>query len=117
MSTQSDAADRILVDLADRDATWGPLLFLRPKPVDCFGMGRTAAIAALIGGLQGMAVNLGMVLAGKVTSQAVLMPVYLMPLLVTAMVAVALRVSVVAAWNRRAERLARLEHWAPSSRY
>jgi hypothetical protein len=115
MSTQSDAADRILVDMADKDAAWGPLLFLRPRPVDCFTMVRTLTIAALIGGVQGMAVNLGMGLAGNLTSQAVIVPVYMMPLVVTAIVAVALRVSIVAAWNRRAERLARLESWAGNS--
>lgn len=116
MATQSDAADRLLVDLADRDATWGPLLFLRPKPVECFGTGRIVAVAALIGGFQGMAVNLGMALAGKLMSHAVLMPVYMMPLLTTAIIAVALRVSFVAAWNRRAERLARLESWGHNPR-
>lgn len=104
MANQSYPADDTLVTWADNNATWGPLLFLRPKPDRYFNRWRLACIAVVLGSFQGMAVNAGMVLAKKLTGQPI-PPAYLVPLVLSVMVAFMLELSVGRAWNRRAERL------------
>jgi hypothetical protein len=106
MAHQSYPADSILVDLADNDAAWGPLLFLRPKTTQYLGLWRLAVLACVIGGFQGMAVNFGMVAASRLTGQA-LVPACVAPIVLSAALIIALNSSVGRAWNRRADRLQR----------
>lgn len=110
MANESYPADRIIVDWADSDALWGPLLFLRPKTTQYFGPGRVLLGAALVGGFQGMAVNLGMMGAYVLTGRDIL-PVYVAPLALTVVVAGVLHLTVRRAWNRRVERLLRTRAW------
>lgn len=106
MPNPSYPADNTFVNWADSDALWGPLLFLRPKPTKPLDPWRIAMIALVIGSFQGMAINVGMVVAKRLTGQAI-PPAYLLPVVLTAMLATMLGMSVAPAWNRRAERLAR----------
>ncbi len=110
MANESYPADRMIVDWADSDNLWGPLLFLRPKPMQYLGAGRILVASALVGGFQGMAVNLGMAFANLLSGREV-SPVYVAPLTLTVVVAVVLHLTVGRAWNRRVERLLRTRDW------
>jgi predicted Na+-dependent transporter len=63
-------------------------------------------MACVIGSFQGMAVNAGMVVAKQLTGQPI-PPAYVVPMVLSSMVAVMLGMSLGPAWNRRAERLLR----------
>lgn len=114
MANQSYQTDNTLVNWADSDAVWGPLLFLRPKATEYLSVGRVAMIAGLLGCFQGMAVNFGMAAASRLTGQA-LVPVYVWPLTLSLALAVALSLSVGRAWNRRVDRLLRRQAWLENS--
>lgn len=110
MFNSSYQTDRILVDWADSDALWGPLLFLRPEPTQYLGVGRIWLGSALIGGVQGMAANLGMAVAHRLTGYEVLPP-HTIPMVLTLTLAVVFQLTIARAWNRRVERLARKQAW------
>ncbi len=74
--------DRILIDWADSDDLWGPLLFLRPKPTEYLGVGRIFLASVLIGSVQGMAANLGMAIAHRMTGYEML-PAHTLPMVLT----------------------------------
>lgn len=104
-------ADERLNQLSDCDATWGPLLFLRPERHQLLGPERALVIAAALGGFYGMLAN---VMLGLITpSGAGGKPsILLMPALLTAMCFVCGQLSLVGAWNRRARLLSRRLDWA-----
>jgi len=111
MDKRTFRADEKLNQLSDRDAGWGPLLFLRPERHQPLGAGRVLLIAASLGGFYGMLGNVVLSLiahAGAVGKP----PPLLMPALLTVMYFVCAELSVVAAWNRRARLLARRLDWA-----
>jgi hypothetical protein len=110
MFNSSYQADRILIDLADSDALWGPLLFLRPEPCEYLGVGRIFLASVIVGGVQGMAANIGMAFAHRLTGNAP-PPAHLLPMVLTLALAAVLQLSIGRAWNRRADRLARKREW------
>ena len=104
-------ADERLNQLSDRDAVWGPLLFLRPERRQVLSPARVLVIASLLGGFYGMLANvmLGLIArAGAGGKPSTL----LMPALFTAMCFVFAQLSIVGAWNRRARLLSRRLDWA-----
>jgi hypothetical protein len=111
MFNSSYQTDRILIDWADRDDVWGPLLFLRPKPTEYLGVGRIFLASLLIGTVQGMAANLGMALAHRLTGHEML-PVHTLPMVLTLSLALVFQLSFGRVWNRRVEQLARQRAWA-----
>ena len=111
MFNPSYQTDRILIDLADSDALWGPLLFLRPQPTEYLGVGRIFTASVLIGGVQGMAANLGMAFAHRMTGYEML-PVHTLPMTLTLALAIVFQLTIARAWNRRADQLARQRAWA-----
>lgn len=110
MFNPSYQTDRILIDWADSDGLWGPLLFLRPKPTEYLGVGRVFAASVLMGGVQGMAANLGMAFAHRLTGYETL-PVHTLPMTLTLALAVVFQISIANAWNRRVDQLARKREW------
>jgi hypothetical protein len=110
MANSSYPADGVLVGWADSDTVWGPLLFLRPKPTEYLGLWRVLLTSSLLGGFQGMAANVGMTAANRLTGHATL-PTYVLPLLMTLALALVLSVSLARPWNRRVDRLLRKQAW------
>jgi hypothetical protein len=104
-------ADDKLNQLSDRDAGWGPLLFLRPARHLPLNAARVLCIASLLGGFYGMLANVVLSLLARAGSVGK-PPLLLMPGLLTAMYFVCAELSVVAAWNRRARLLSRRLDWA-----
>jgi hypothetical protein len=111
MDKRSFRADEKLNQLSDRDAGWGPLLFLRPARHQPLTRVRVLGIAALLGGFYGM---LGNVMLGLIARAGAggKPPLLLMPAVLTAMYFICAELSVVAAWNRRASQLSRRLDWA-----
>jgi hypothetical protein len=104
-------ADDKLNQLNDRDDMWGPLLFLRPGRHQVMSPARVLAISACLGTFYGM---LGNVVLGLLahTGAGYKPSILMMPLLLTCMYFVCGKLSLVAAWNRRARLLSRRMDWA-----
>jgi len=104
-------ADERLNQLSDRDAVWGPLLFLRPERHQLLSPERVLGIASLLGGFYGMLANvmLGLIARAGAGGKP---SIFLMPALLAAMCFVCAQLSVVGAWNRRARLLSRRIGWA-----
>lgn len=111
MDNRTFRADDRLNQLNDRDEMWGPLLFLRPERHQPISVARALVVATLLGGFFGMLgnVTLGLILPPGGHGRP---PVLLMPLLLSAMYFVCGKLSLVAAWNRRARLLTRRLDWA-----
>jgi hypothetical protein len=110
MANQRYHTDNTLVEWADSDALWGPLLFLRPKATEYLGPGRIGVIACALGCVQGLAVNFVVTTASRLMGR-VSAPGYEVPLALSLALAVALDLSVGRAWNRRVDRLHRRQAW------
>ncbi len=107
MPHQSDShADQLFTRVVDTDAQWGPLLFLRPAPHQQFGLTRLFAIAVLIGGAFGLAGSIVLALMARAAQRPPL-PIYVFPLVLTAVYFCVCQLSIVPAWNRRALRLSK----------
>lgn len=110
MWNESHDTDRMFIELADNDATWGPFPFLRPKTTECLGLGRILAMSALLGVPQGLVANLGLAWARQFAAIATV-PVYVVPITLTACLALLLHLSLGRAWNRRVQRQQRARAW------
>ncbi len=104
-------ADERLNELNDQDNMWGPLLFLRPARHQPLGVARVLLISSLLGGFFGMLGNvvLGLMLSAGTGGRP---SVFLMPALLTGMYFVCGKLSLVAAWNRRARLMSRRLDWS-----
>ena len=100
-------------DLSDRDAFWGPLLAFRPEKKQCIGSLRVLAMAATLGGLYGMFLNLVLALVCRHSGQHA-PPVYVMPTILTLTYFAAFQHTLGPAWNRRARLMARREGYLQS---
>ncbi len=87
----------------DRDAEWWPFLFMRPAQDRRMSGLRVLAIAVLYGAPVGMLGDVWFALMGRAEQ----VNPFLAPLVVTAVLFVAFRLTFARAWNRRAARLAR----------
>jgi len=105
-------ADDRLNELNDRDDMWGPLLFLRPERHQPLTLSRSLLLSALLGGFFGMLGNVMLALMLHVGEHHGRPAIWLMPALLTAMYFVCGRLSLGAAWNRRARQLSRRLDWA-----
>lgn len=103
-------ADDKLNQLNDRDDMWGPLLFLRPRRHQPMGDARVVVISAALGTFYGMLGNVVLGLLAR-TGAGYKPSAVMMPLLLTSMYFVCAKLSLVAAWNRRARLLARRQDW------
>jgi len=106
--------DERLNGLSDRDAFWGPLLSFRPEKERCIGVARSLLLTSLVGGFYGMLLNVMLALICR--HSHALPPVYGAPLLLTFTYFVALQLSLVPAWNRRARLLVRRADYMHSIR-
>ena len=102
--------DQTLNALADEGVLWGPLLFLRPKQHQVLTSGRLLTICALFSGFYGMCGNVLIAFFRYPASRPV-MPVYVLPLLLTAFTFLCGQLTVARSWNARARRLARRIDW------
>jgi hypothetical protein len=98
--------DHAFVDFCDRDANWGPLLFLRPERAERIGVTRTLAAALLLGLPFGLLGTILVTLLTRLMERPAPALVFF-PLVLTLLYGVVGRVTVVRAWNQRATRLAR----------
>ena len=107
MPNQSNShTDELFTRVVDSDEQWGPLLFLRPALHARFGLARLFTVAVLIGGAFGLP---GSILLGLMAraAQRPALPVYVFPLVLTAVYFCVCQLSIVPAWNRRALRLSK----------
>lgn len=111
MDNRTFRADDKLNQLNDRDDMWGPLLFLRPQRHQLMGTGRVLAISGSLGLFYGMLGNVVLGLLAR-TGAGYKPSAAMMPLLLTSMYFVCGKLSLVAAWNRRARLLSRRMGWA-----
>jgi hypothetical protein len=106
LSSNPFPPDHAFIDFCDRDANWGPLLFLRPERKQRIGATRTIAGAVLLGlplGLLG-AIVMSLFAAAMARPAPALM---FFPLLLTLAYGVVGHITLARAWNQRAARLAR----------
>lgn len=97
--------DELFTRVLDADHQWGPLLFLRPSRAERFGAARVFALSVLVGGGFGLPGSIFLALCARAAHRAPL-PVFVFPLVLTAIYFCLCQLSVVPAWNRRALRLA-----------
>ncbi|HKY40264.1 MAG TPA: hypothetical protein VJN18_30225 [Polyangiaceae bacterium] len=115
MDPGSFRADERLNQFNDRDEMWGPLLFLRPKQRQPMSPSRVLLISALLGLFYGMLGNVVLALLAK-TGSAGKPPIWMMPVILSAMYFVSAQLSIVGAWNRRARQLSRRLDWVELTR-
>lgn len=106
MLTDPFFTDDLFVDFCDRDANWGPLLFLRPARNARMGLARTLAGAVLLGLPLGLLGSIAMTLFARLFERPEPGLVYFPLTLIAAYWFVA-SITLARAWNRRATRLAR----------
>jgi hypothetical protein len=111
MDKRTFRADDKLNQLNDRDDMWGPLLFLRPERHRTLTSARVLAISAALGCFYGMLGNVVLGLLAR-TGGGYKPSIWMMPLLLTCMYFVCGKLSLVAAWNRRARLLTRRNDWS-----
>lgn len=107
MSNHSiNPTDDLFVDFCDSDVNWSFLLFLRPERQQAIGVVRAFAVSVLLGLPLGL---FGSILIGLIARELGKTPpaVFLFPAVLTALYFVSAQLTVFAAWNRRAARLAR----------
>jgi len=107
--------DELFTRVLDADQQWGPLLFLRPSSAERFGVARVFALSVLVGGGFGLPGSIFLALCARAAHRAPL-PVFVFPLVLTAIYFCLCQLSVVPAWNRRALRLATRRPVAPTSK-
>ena len=106
--------DETLNALADAGVLWGPLVFLRPKRHQMLSSGRLLVICALFSGFYGMCGNV-LIAFLRYPANRPLMPVHVLPLVLTAFTFLCGQLTVARSWNTRARRLARRIDWTVAS--
>lgn len=96
--------DRYLTEICDRDENWKPFLFLRPPRKRKMSSAHVALYAAMIGLSLGMAANILVELGPEPPH----LPAWMLPAGISGLYFMLYRFSFARAWNRRAERLAKL---------
>lgn len=114
LSDNQTFPDHVFNDFCDNDSNWGPLLFLRPERSEAIGTLRMAVGAVLLGLPFGLFGSILFALYSRVTGQEALTLMYF-PLVLIVLYGIVARLTVVRAWNRRAERLARLAPFTSES--
>lgn len=106
--------DELFNRVLDADHQWGPLLFLRPATSEAFGVARVLVLSVLVGGAFGLPGSILLGLSARAAHRAPL-PVFVFPLVLTAIYFCLCQLSVVPAWNRRALRLSKRSLSTPPS--
>src|SRR3954466_2391473 len=105
MQKHSDShVDELLIRVVDSDQQWGPLLFLRPALNEHFGALRMLVLSLLIGGAFGLPGSILLALTARAAHRPAL-PLFAFPLVLTVVYFCVCQLSIVPAWNRRAQRL------------
>jgi hypothetical protein len=99
-------SDRVFTDFCDRDANWGPLLFLRPAREARISAARTGLGALILGLPYGLLATILLSLLARAVAQPAPSLAHF-PLLLTLGYWLVAQLTLARAWNRRAERLAR----------
>lgn len=99
-------SDERLNEVSDRDALWGPFVWLRPEKNHCFSVPRVLAIGALLGLSYGMLLNVGIISLCRILGQP-LPSLVKVPLLLTAIFFFGFQSTLGPAWNRRARLMVR----------
>ena len=107
LSSNPLPTDHAFIDFCDRDANWGPLLFLRPERSQRIGAARTIAGAVLLGLPLGLIGTIVMSLFALAVAQPAPALMFF-PLLLTVSYWFVAHITLARAWNQRAARLARL---------
>jgi hypothetical protein len=106
MLTNSFFPDSTFVDFCDRDANWGPLLFLRPARNERLSLWRTGVGALLLGAPFGLLATIVLTLVARGFEVAG-PSLFVFPLLLTAGYWLIAQLTLARAWNRRSARLMR----------
>jgi len=100
------ATDERLNEVSDRDAVWGPFVWLRPEKNRCFSTLRVLAIGALLGLSYGMLMNIGIISICRIARQP-LPSLATVPLLLAGIFFAGFQLTLGPAWNRRARLIVR----------
>ncbi len=106
--TTISPADNLFVDFCDYDRNWGFLLFLRPERHESIGVARALAASVPLGLPIGLLGSILVSLAARLFDKPA-PAVLAFPAVLVAVYFVAAHMTLFRAWNRRAERLARLK--------
>ena len=106
LSSNPFPTDHAFIDFCDRDANWGPLLFLRPERNQRIGASRTIAGAVLLGLPLGLIGTIVMSLFAAAFARPAPTLMFF-PLLLTLGYWFVGHITLARAWNQRAARLAR----------
>jgi hypothetical protein len=104
MAEQS--VDELFTRIVDSDEQWGPLLFIRPPKDTRFGVDRVLVLAVLVGGGFGVPGSVLLALIARAAQRPPL-PLFVFPLVLTIVYFSICQLSIVPAWNRRAQALAK----------
>lgn len=110
MQNHFRVSDSFITELCDADTGWGFLLFLRPRQTARLTVLRVVLMAAVPGFVLGAFGSMLLDLAAVAFDQPPL-PAFAFPLSLATVYFVACWCLVAPAWNRRAERLHRLERY------
>lgn len=99
-------SDERLNEVTDRDAFWGPFIAFRPEKNRCFSHFRSLGLAATVGGVYGMLLNVGLTMICHLSGHHA-PSIYGVPLVLTLTYLVGFQLTLGPAWNRRARLLIR----------
>jgi hypothetical protein len=112
MSNERERSDALLHEICDSDALWGPLVLLRPAPDKPIGHARLLLMCSLFGLFYGMCANAVFAIAHHFGGRHP-PAVYAAPLLLALGSFLCGELTLVRAWNRRAQRHARPRRASP----
>lgn len=108
-----DDLEEISLQFLDHDGRWWPFAFLRPARHERFGARTIAPLSLMYGGLLGLGLDILLSLAEQPLP---LGHPLVVPLVLSALLAVALSFPLAWSWNRRAARAERRRSWGVASR-
>jgi hypothetical protein len=100
-------------EISDNDDFWGPLVSFRPAKNQRFSSLRALALLAVFSSVYGMLLNIAIAIAAH---HRHLPSLYVVPTTLTLITFAAFQLTLGPAWNRRANLLARREHYLAQTR-
>ena len=110
MSSERTRRHEVWNELADADALWGPLTFLRPAHDQEFSHARLLFINIVFGSFYGMCGNILLIWVHHLTHYRVF-PLPVLPLALVATSFLCGELTFLPAWNSRARRTVRRSTW------
>jgi membrane protein YdbS with pleckstrin-like domain len=108
LQKDSVLADDLVIDFCDTDVKWGPFLFLRPERARRLGIWRIAGMSGIFGLFFGLLGSIALALVARGLDRPV-PPLAAFPAALTLLYFAVCQLTIVPAWNRRAERLSRMK--------